>query len=127
VNNSLQIYSLGEEEMHRVVFAKDGNEGGINFIFDPERGAAVYQVFIHKSFPLSTLENWEFDTFAEARSHAAKTFAGEWEVLAWDQKVKRPCADGGQECGSGSCEMCKSTGGGCKSCGASDESFASNS
>ena len=123
MNNLLRTFSISEEDMHRVVFVSNGNEGGINSIFDPELSAFQYQVFIHKPFPLNTSKSWEFPSFEEARSFAARLFDAEWEMLQWDQKVKRPCADGGQECGSGSCEMCKSTGGGCTACGASDDQF----
>ena len=115
--------SLNESEAQRVVFVKAREEGGINFLYDPERPEGAYQVFIHKALPYHTALTTEFFSFAAARSHAAELFK-DWEMLAWDLKVERPCADGGHECGSGSCEMCKSTGGGCSTCGTNDDKFA---
>lgn len=117
--------ALNEENMHRAVFVKQRFEGGINSIYEPERSEFNYQVFIHSEFPLKTTEEWSFSSFGEARSFAARHFSTEgWELLQWDNQAKRPCADGGFECGSGSCDMCKSTGGGCKSCGAQDDGYA---
>ena len=116
--------AINEEDMHRVVYVKDRFEGGFSSVYCPEANSFSYQVFIHSEFPLQTFEEWNFPTFSEARHFAARHFSSEgWELLAWDNQVKRPCSDGGAECGSGSCEMCKSTGGGCKSCGAQDSQF----
>jgi hypothetical protein len=112
VNNFLRIMALEEDAVHRTVFVRAREEGGINFVYDPERGENSYQVFIHRRFPYSTVSSWEFPSFAAARSFAAEQFKSEWELLVWDMQVKRPCADGGTECGSGTCAQC-STGGGC--------------
>jgi len=124
VNNLLRIMSLDEEDVHRVSFVNPREEAGINAVYDPEVSGFVYQVFIHNRFPYLSRETREFSTFAEARSHAAKAFSTDWEMLAWDQKTKRPCEEGGYECGSGSCATCstmKSEGGegstGCGGCG----------
>ena len=125
MNNFLKIMSLEEENIHRVVFVNQRFEGGINFIFEPETQKFEYQIFIHSEFPLSTSTEWKFGSFSEARSFASRHFSTEgWELLEWDNQAKRPCSEGGFECGSGTCEMCKSTGGGCKSCGAQEEKFA---
>ena len=125
MNNFLPIMSLAEEDMHRAVFVNDRFEGGINSVYEPSRSEFEYQVFIHSDFPLNTTEEWSFPSFKEARSFAARHFSTEgWELLQWDNQAKRPCTDGGHECGSGSCEMCKTTGGGCTTCGATDEVFA---
>lgn len=124
MHNSIRIMALNEEQTSRVVFVNPREEGGINAIYDPSLSKFVYQVFIHNRFPYKCKEAAEFERFEEARSFASKRFAQDWEMLEWGGEIKRPCADGGAECGSGSCEMCKSTGGGCKSCGASDEKFA---
>jgi len=124
VNNFLRIMSFAEDSLQRVSIVSTSKEAGISALFDPESENFRYRVFIHNAFPLITSEDWEFATFAEARSFAAKNFAdASWEILEWDQQAKRPCSDGEHECGSGSCEMCKSTGGGCTSCGAQDDHF----
>jgi hypothetical protein len=118
VNNLLKIMSLDEETAQGVVFARDRFEGGINFIFDPSQSKFEYQVFIHKDLPLQETQSWRFESFSLARHFAADVFGKDWEMLVWDHKVKRPCEDGGHECGSGKCETCQSMGGGCTSCGA---------
>lgn len=120
MHNLIKVMALSEEDIHRVVFVRSRDEGGINFLFEPESQRILYQVFIHSSLPLKTQTRWEFERFEEARSFAAKLFNQDWDMLAWDQKAKRPCETGEHECGSGSCETCKSTGGGCTTCGATD-------
>ncbi len=128
MNNLLRIMALKEDETHRVVFVKHREEGGINWIYDPNLEKEFCQVFIHSLFPYRERSSWEFENFLEARSFAAKQFS-DWEMLAWDMKTKRPCEEGGKECGSGECDTCKqikSEGGvipaeiastGCGSCG----------
>jgi hypothetical protein len=125
VDNLLKIMSLSEENMHSVMFVTPDKEGGFSVMYDPANADMNYQVFIHNRFPYKTILCKEFRNFTDARRYAAEeAFRRDWEILSWDQNAKRPCGEnGGQECGSGSCEMCKTTGGGCKSCGASDESF----
>jgi len=121
--------SLKESDLHRVAFVKSRNEGGINSIWDPQTEQEAFQVFIHSRLPFRELESHEFPKFSEARSFASKLFK-EWEMLTWDLKTKRPCEDGGKECGSGECDTCKTiksegeitpfedmTGTGCGSCG----------
>lgn len=100
--------ALEEKEIHRVTFVTAREEGGINSIYDPDANSFAYQVFIHIRLPYCSAQEWIFPTFAEARSFAARKFDVDWELLAWDQNVKRPCADGGTECGSGSCATCQS-------------------
>lgn len=100
--------ALKPEDMHRVVFVNGRIEGGINSIFDPVIGQEIYQVFIHNRLPYCTISEWEFTDFPAARSFAAQTFKTDWEFLTWDLKTKRPCEDGGRECGSGECDTCKS-------------------
>lgn len=100
--------ALDETLMQRTVFVNGREEGGINAIYDPALEGFAYQVFIHNRFPFVDIERQEFPSFAEARSYAAKRFGEGWEMLSWDQTVKRPCADGGTECGSGSCATCQS-------------------
>lgn len=126
MNNFLRILSLSEDDMRRVTFITPREEGGINSIYDPEKEAFSYQVFIHSRLPYNRLSEWLFSTFSEARSFAARKFDANWEFLSWDQKVKRPCEEGGTECGSGSCPTCASfkeageepsTGSGCGGCG----------
>ncbi|MBS1983705.1 MAG: hypothetical protein JST16_05985 [Bdellovibrionales bacterium] len=108
MNNFLRVMALSENEVHRVTFVSSREEGGINAVYDPEQDKFLFQVFIHNRFPYTHKDLWEFESFAEARSFAARHFDQDWELLAWDQKVSRPCADGGTECGSGSCPTCKS-------------------
>jgi hypothetical protein len=108
VNNYLNILAMTEKDMQRVVFVRGQDEGGINAIYDPERGQESFQVFIHKSLPYRHLSSWDFETFGAARNFAAKEFVGEWELFSWDFKTRRPCEEGGRECGSGECETCKS-------------------
>jgi len=110
--------SMDEETALSVVFAKDRYEGGINAVYNPEASSFEYQVFIHRDLPLQETKAWRFASFDRARHHAADVFSTDWEMLVWDHKVKRPCEDGGHECGSGKCETCQSMGGGCTSCGA---------
>ena len=125
MNNSLRIMALKPEEMHRVVFVNGRNEGGINSVWDPSNSSEVFQVFIHTQLPYNEIEHHEFARFEEARSHASRTFK-DWEMLTWDLKTRRPCEEGGKECGSGECDTCKEIkleGGlppaeaGCGSCG----------
>lgn len=128
MNNLIKILSLKEEDHHRVIFVNTREEGGINWVYDPEKDQSLYQVFIHSLLPYREIESHEFPSFPAARSFASKRFA-DWEFLAWDLKTKRPCEDGGKECGSGECDTCKeikSEGGvipeaiastGCGSCG----------
>ncbi len=116
--------ALKEEDMHSVVFVRPREEGGICFVADFEKNQFNYQVFIHSPLPLKTIASWEFDSFEKARSFASKQFSTDWDLMMWDHNVKRPCMDGGKECGSGSCETCQSTGGGCTACGATNEKFA---
>lgn len=121
--------ALKENDVHRVAFVKSRNEGGISCVWDPVSGKEVFNVFIHSRLPFCELESHEFAQFAEARSFAAKLFK-DWEMFAWDLKTKRPCEEGGKECGSGECDTCKSikaegeitpfeeaNGTGCGSCG----------
>ncbi len=126
MDNLIRIMSLNEDDMQRVVFIKPQKEGGISYAYNPANDQFSYEVFIHNQLPYRTVLSREFASFADARRYAAEeAFRHDWEVLAWDQAAKRPCGEeGGKECGSGSCEMCKTTGGGCKSCGASDDGFA---
>jgi hypothetical protein len=124
VNNFIPILALKEDEMHSVVFVRPREEGGFSCVFDPEKSDFSYQVFIHSPLPLKTKSTWEFPSFESARSFASTHFKEGWQMMKWDQNIRRPCMDGGHECGSGSCETCQSTGGGCKSCGATDEGFA---
>ncbi len=126
VSNLISIMALKEDQMLSVVFVRPREEGGFSFVYDNENMNFRYQVFVQSPLPLKTKNYWEFDSFESARSFASKQFAGDWKVMMWDQNVKRPCMDGGHECGSGSCETCQSTGGGCKSCGATDEAFAAH-
>jgi hypothetical protein len=97
---------LKEADVQRVVFVNSREEGGINFIYDPMAEKELCQVFIHSLLPYREKASWEFPTFAAARSFASKQFA-DWEMLAWDLKTKRPCEEGGKECGSGECDTCK--------------------
>ncbi len=99
--------SLSEDQMHRVVFVRPREEGGINSIYDPISGKEIFQVFIHNPLPYCEIGSWNFESFNEARSFAAKQF-NDWEMLTWDMKTKRPCEEGGKECGSGECDTCKS-------------------
>ena len=119
MNNLLRIMSLDEDLMHRVSFVTPREEGGINSVFDPSSDAFIYQVFIHSRFPYSEIFSQEFASFRDARSFAAERFREGWEMLTWDLKAKRPCEEGGYECGSGTCATCAS-GGGCTSCGTND-------
>jgi hypothetical protein len=107
VNNLLKVLSLNEKDLHRVTFVNARNEGGINTIFDPQTEVERYQVFIHNSLPYREIESHEFAQFEEARSYAARLFK-DWEMLSWDMKTKRPCEEGGRECGSGDCDTCRS-------------------
>jgi hypothetical protein len=123
VNNLLRIMSLDEDTSQRVVFVRQREEAGIGFVYDPVKCANEYQVFIHSTLPYREIETLSFASFAEARSLAAKKFA-DWEMLAWDLKTKRPCEEGGKECGSGECDTCKTLvaegakgADGCGSCG----------
>jgi len=106
VNNLIKILSLKEEDHHRVIFANAREEAGINAVYDPESERSIYQVFIHTQLPYREKESLEFDSFAAARSYASKRFQ-DWEFLSWDLKTKRPCEEGGKECGSGECDTCK--------------------
>ncbi len=124
MNNLIQILALKEEDMQSVVFVRPREEGGISYVVDSDKNEFRYQVFIHSPLPLKTKEAWEFESFEQARSFASKFFSKDWDLMIWDHQVKRPCMEGGFECGSGSCETCQSTGGGCKSCGATDSTFA---
>ncbi len=108
MNNFLNILAISEKDMHRVVFVKDREEGGINSVYDPHLEKEIFQVFIHNRLPYRSVSEWSFDTFAEARRFASDHFAKEWEFLSWDMKTHRPCEDGGRECGSGECDTCKS-------------------
>jgi len=92
--------ALKPEEMHRVVFVNGRNEGGINSVWDPANSSEVFQVFIHSQLPYNEIERHEFARFEEARSQASRTFK-DWEMLTWDLKTRRPCEEGGKECGSG--------------------------
>lgn len=94
--------------MHRTTFVTPREEGGINLVYDPENDGIRYQVFIHNRFPYREMDRWEFASFAEARGFAARHFTDGWDMLQWDQKVKRPCEEGGFECGSGTCATCSS-------------------
>ncbi len=125
MNNSLRIMALRADETHRVVFVNGRNEGGINSIYDPVSDSESFQVFIHTQLPYNEIERHEFARFEEARSHASRIFK-DWEMLVWDLKTRRPCEEGGRECGSGECDTCqsiKAEGGlppaeaGCGSCG----------
>lgn len=107
MNNFLRVMAIDEKDMHRVTFVTPREEGGINVIFDPEANKFAYQVFIHTRLPYCAAQEWLFKNFADARSFAARKFDADWEMLSWDQNVKRPCADGGTECGSGSCATCQ--------------------
>jgi hypothetical protein len=98
--------ALKEEDHHRVIFVKSREEGGINWIYNPESDSSHFQVFIHKLLPYREVESHEFASFPEARSFASRRFH-DWEFLAWDLKTKRPCEEGGKECGSGECDTCK--------------------
>jgi len=113
--------ALDELKTRSVVFVNARQEAGINEIYDPDAGSFMFQVFIHNQFPYTEEGAWLFPTFAEARSFAAQTFQGEWEMLLWDKDIKRPCSEGGGGCGSGgSCGTgggCGSSGGGCGSSG----------
>ncbi len=100
--------AMKETDMPRVVFVRGQEEAGINAVFDPALGREIFQVFIHNLLPFRSISEWEFADFTAARSFAAKTFATEWKFLSWDFKTKRPCEDGGRECGSGECDTCKS-------------------
>jgi hypothetical protein len=108
VNNLLRIMSLEEKDMHRVVFVKARQEGGFSSVYDPGEQRDLYQVFIHSILPYRTAAEQEFTSFEQARSYAAKLFSQDWEMLSWDLKTKRPCEEGGRECGSGSCDTCVS-------------------
>ncbi len=112
--------------MMSVVFVRPREEGGFSCVYDNSSEIFKYQVFVQSPLPLKTKSSWEFDSFESARSFASKLFLQDWKLMLWDQNVKRPCMDGGHECGSGSCETCQSTGGGCTSCGATDEKFAAH-
>ena len=115
MNNLLRVMALSEDELHSVVFVQGRDEGGINVVFDPMAGKDLFQVFIHKKFPLVDVSSWEFDTFGAARSYASKVFS-DWEMAQWDFKVRRKCADGGGSCGDGTCApggSCGTSGGGC--------------
>jgi hypothetical protein len=118
VNNFIQIMALSEDDMHRTTFVSDQKEAGIGLSFDPSQGTFAYNVFVHKRLPLCTQSEWVFENFNEARRFAAQEFGQGWRMLMWDQTVRRPCETGEHECGSGSCESCQSSGGGCTSCGA---------
>ena len=108
MNNFLRILSLKEDDLHRVVLVKGQNEGGINSIYDPQSTEEQYQIFIHSRLPFRTTFSQNYSNFSEARLAAAKLFDNDWELLSWDFKTKRPCEDGGRECGSGECDTCKS-------------------
>jgi len=121
VNNLIRIMALREKDAIRTIFLNDGKEGGINTIYDPNSDQEIFQVFIHNEFPYETVGAWEFESFAQARSFACEKFAQNWEMLSWDGKVDRPCNN--ENCGegrSGNCAECAS-GGGCKSCGATED------
>ncbi len=120
MHNLIRVMALNAEEIHRVVFVRAREEGGINAIYDPTLLSETYQVFIHNPLPLKTQSHWEFPSFEKARSFAAKMFDTDWEMLSWDQKAQRPCETGEHECGSGSCETCSTTGGGCSTCGVNE-------
>jgi hypothetical protein len=113
--------ALDEKKAERSVFLSDRKEAGFNAVYDPQTSSFLYQVFIHKSFPYTELNSWEFDSFEQARSFAASYFATNWEMLFWNGELNRPCKN--EECGqgrSGNCAECAS-GGGCKSCGATED------
>ena len=107
MNNLLKILSLKEADLPRVVFVNDRKEGGINAIFDPKSEQFEYQIFIHSLLPYREDFSRTFSKYEEARSFASRHFQ-EWEMLSWDLKTKRPCEDGGKECGSGECDTCVS-------------------
>jgi biotin carboxylase len=126
VNNYIKIMALEETAIHGVSLVSAREEAGINTIYDPARDAEQYQVFIHSRFPFESTDSKIFDTFAEARSYAAKTFNEGWEVLSWNFKTKRPCEEEGVECGSRNCDTCKAMAaeGGksaCSGCGVLDD------
>jgi len=107
VNNLLKVLALKENDIPRVVFVNDRKEGGINAIFNPENDQFEYQVFIHSHLPFRDEFSDTFAEFAQARSFAARYFS-DWEMLSWDLKTRRPCEEGGKECGSGECDTCVS-------------------
>lgn len=99
--------ALKENDLARVVFVKPRKEGGINAIYDPHNDQFEYQVFIHTELPYNEEHSELYPSFEEARSAASKIFR-DWEMLSWDLKTKRPCEEGGKECGSGDCDTCQS-------------------
>ncbi|HVJ66007.1 MAG TPA: hypothetical protein VM901_12175 [Bdellovibrionota bacterium] len=126
MNNFIRIMALQEEAIHGVSLVSAREEAGINTIYDPGSDRELYQVFIHSRFPFENTDSQLFDSFAEARSYAARTFNEGWEVLSWNFKTERPCEKEGVECGSRSCDTCKSMAaeGGksaCSGCGVLDD------
>jgi hypothetical protein len=108
LKNYISILALQEKDIHRVVFAKDFEEAGINAVYDPETDSETYQVFVHKRLPFREVQSWSFPDFSSARVFAAKNFSDGWDFLSWDLKTRRPCENGGKECGSGDCDTCRS-------------------
>lgn len=98
---------MSEQEIYRTTFISYRKEAGISCEYDPNVDSIRYNVFIHSRFPYSEIERHSFERFEEARSYAAKLFDSKWQVLSWDFKTKRPCEEGGKECGSGDCDTCR--------------------
>ncbi len=115
MNNFLQIMAMDEDLSRRVVLVRAQHEAGINVVYDQSADQEKFQVFIHGTLPYREIAAWEFDSFSAARSFAAQEFKTDWEMLVWEGKIKRPCEEGGHECGSnsGGC----SSGGGCSTGG----------
>lgn len=121
------IMMIQEKELDLYVFTKSKDEAGINTIYDPQLDKEVFQVFIHKNFPLRETASWEFESFREARNFAASQFK-DWEMLHWSHGVNRPCGKG-DDCGKGNCSTKKNPdgtsaggcGGGCTTCGATKD------
>ncbi len=107
MNNKISILALKEDDMPRVIFAKSRNEAGFGAEYDPAQNKFAYTVFIHSQFPVLERQCWHFEDFSSARNFASNMFAQDWEMLTWDFKTKRPCEEGGRECGSGECDTCK--------------------
>lgn len=105
--NYLNILSMTEKDMAKVIFSKGHEEGGINCVYDPGLDSEVFQVFVHTRLPFATQRRWEFNNFSEARRFAAAYFSKEWEFLSWNFRTERPCEKEGRECGTGTCETCQ--------------------
>lgn len=106
MSNLKEIMLIQENEMHRTIFVNAQEEAGINVFYDPDLDREVFSVFIHNRLPFRTLKDWKFDSFRAARNFAASFFKSEWEVLSWDLKAKRPCAEKDGSCGT--CKIKKS-------------------